>query len=268
MESGFTQARDIEYPARFAEIGPNRNYVLPLLEQALSHSERPYRLQPNTTSIREGRALRILTENSELDIVWTMTTKEREIKLRAIPIPLFKGLIGWRIPLISHSNLDLFKAANTEKSVSMLRAGQVHDWPDTQILKWNHFSVESSSTYEGLFKMLASRRIDYYPRSALEVWTEFEERKHLTLAVDQHLVLQYPAAVYFFVRNDDEVLAGDLLKGLEKMIASGEFDRLFWERHGEQIRLSKFNNRHRVQLVNPLLPPGTPIERRELWFTP
>lgn len=48
----------------------------------------------------QSRALLHLSGQDEMDVVWTMTSEDRERNFFPIRIPIYKGLIGWRVGLI------------------------------------------------------------------------------------------------------------------------------------------------------------------------
>jgi hypothetical protein len=72
--------------------------------------------------------------------------------------------------------------------------------------------------------------------------------------------------MYFFVNKKDVALAADIEKGLELMLASGEFLQLFNQYFGALIEQLALESRVRIDLENPFLPAQTPLCRRELWW--
>lgn len=256
----------IYYPQPFTTTDRRQDFPLELLQLAFSKSKTSYRLMPSKAKMHQLRALSSMESNSGVDVVWTMTSIERENQFRPIRIPIHRGLAGWRIPLIKQTEVSAFKQLKTRRQVQGLTAGQGHDWPDTEILRHNKFNTVTGSSYEGLFSMLASGRIDYFPRSIAEIWLEALVQADKNLVVDQHVLIVYPAAMYFFVRNDASELALAIEQGLENAIASGEFEELFYRFHGSAIERSNLPERMVLKLENPLLPEITPLHRRELWF--
>ena len=63
-----------------------------------------------------------------------------------------------------------FAGVQSLPALRALRAGQGADWPDTDILKASGLPVEATMLYDDLFTKLIAGRIDYFPRSLLEVW--------------------------------------------------------------------------------------------------
>jgi hypothetical protein len=80
-------------------------------------------------------------------------------------------------------------------------------------------------------------------------------------------VLQYPTAVYFFVNRQNTALAQAIEHGLNSAIKNGNFDKLFYQHHNDAIQRSYLPNRTILPLHNAALPPNTPLQRKELWFS-
>lgn len=259
-------AINVIYPRPESAADPRQDYPAELLDLVLKQSGKDYRLQPSDHSDPQLRALKHVQSGIELDVTWSATSIEREKHLRVIRIPIDKGLLGWRIPLIRQSDLARFNAISTRQELQAMTAGQGHDWPDVSIMRHNDFSVMAASSYSGLFKMLAMGRIDYFPRAINEVWLESERHPDKALMVDPNLLLVYHEPLYFFVNAEADELAKDIEQGLEKLIASGEFEVLFNHHYGDYLKRSNLAGRKVFLLENPFLPEATPLHRQELWF--
>jgi hypothetical protein len=250
------------YPAE-----DSSEYPLHLLKKALETRAKDYTLVPSKVDFPQTRSLIELAQGtSKLDVVWTMTSKEREAQLIPIRIPIYKGLIGWRIPLIHKSQVRKFKSIVKITQLQSLQAGQIMDWPDATILEHNKFLVTRAPSFAGMYEMLAAGRIDYFPRSVIEIWPELQNNSNKNLVVDSNLLIYYPTAVYFFVSKTRSQLAYDITMGLNTLIADGEFDRLLHYYLGGYIQKAKLNSRVKFLLTNPLLPAETPVDQAELWF--
>lgn len=243
-------------------------YALAQLQQALDKAGSPLRLQPSEHPMEQERALVSLAEDSAVDVVWSMTSAERERRLLPVRIPLDKGLYGWRIALLRQDRPLLLRHVRQLADLQGWRAGQGHDWPDTQILRYNGLPVEVTSSYDSLFRMLDAGRFDYFPRAVIEIWDEAEHNREAAITIDRHLLLHYPTALYFFFSPHNPQLAETVERGLERALADGSFDRLFLQHYGASLRRVDFARRRLIELRNPLLPAATPLRRRELWFHP
>ena len=256
----------VYYPAPRSVNDKRVEYPVQLLNLALSKVRTGYELRPSLLNITQSRALKLLMAGETVDVVWTMTSVERETQFLPIRIPIYKGLIGWRIFLIARDDQPLFNRVNRLEQLAKLTAGQGLDWPDMTIMRFNGLAVEGASTYEGLFDMLQRRRFIYFPRSVIEVWQELATHSQKGFVVENHILLHYPTALYYFVKKDNVQLAADIQTGLEAAIADGSFERLFIKFHQTSIERAKMSERKLFQLTNPDLPADTPLEQSHLWF--
>ena len=263
----------VHYPAPVNERDQRGLYIIELLRLALDKtldSHGPYRLEATREALSQSRALAELSSGRELDVVWSMTSIEREQLARPIRIPLLKGLLGYRLLIIRDDDSAWFSGVQTLDQMREVRAGQGHDWPDADILTANDLSVVRASSYDSLFLMLDQGRFDYLPRGLTEAWAELDQRPEMAITVAEELLLHYPTAAYFFVAPENTPLAERLTLGLERAIADGSFDRLFFEhpQHKEALARTRASARRILTLENPVLPPETPLQRQELWYRP
>lgn len=241
-------------------------YGVALLKLAFAKAGVCHTLVYSERSMKQARAVFELARDSgELDIMITMASPDREAALLGVPVPLTKGMLGWRIALVRKEKLDQFAGVRSASQLQKFVAGQGHDWPDTAILRASGLPVEVSSTYEGMFKMLEAGRIDYFPRAVQQVFAERE--RYPSLAVEPHLVLRYPTDAYFFVNRRNTRLAAEVRRGLEAAIADGSFDRLFYHYFAPQIAAADLERRRIIDLPNSVRAPSLPVERAGLWFS-
>ena len=238
-------------------------YPWALLRLALEKSGARYELKIAPVLMTQERVLlEIEKGKGSVDIIATMTSKEREDRMLAVRIPIDKGLNGWRLPLVQASRKELFAQVKDVKDLHALRGVQGHDWPDTPILRANALPVSANSDYESMFRMLAAGRVDYFPRSLMEIFPE--ATAHRALAVDRHIALHYPSATYFFVNRNNLKLANAVRRGLEAAISDGSFDKLFNQHFAQAIQRARMDERQVIELRNPLLPDGLPVEHQDM----
>lgn len=244
------------------------HYPIELLALALAKSGQDYRATPSKYNLSQFRTLRHLQMNKGIDVVWTLSSPEREEELLPIRIPIDRGLIGWRLLLITASDAQTFAQLDSPEQLKSLRAGQGHDWPDYPILRDNGFKVSGSASYDGLFHMLKRQHIRYFPRSLTEIQPELDSHPDMNLTIAPKWVLYYPAPLYFFVRKGNVQLATAIEQGLELAIRDGSMRTLFTQHFAATIANAQLQQRHIVQLTNPLLTAETPLARSDLWFSP
>ena len=259
----------ITFPSSLDTASKIDEYPIKLLALALDQTGVSYQLIPSDNFLSKGKALDRLQDNREINIVWGMTNVQREKDLLPIRIPIFKGLIGWRLLLIRQDMAERFTYIQQFEHLVKLSPLQGRDWPDTKILQSNGFDVITERNQTSLMKMLGRAQGDFFPRSIIEVWEELARSKvanEIQIQIQPSLGIRYPAAIYFFVNKKSVPLANLIETGLEKAIENGTYEALFVENYKTYIEKAQIENRTFYPLENAFLPEETPLDRKELWF--
>lgn len=258
----------VRHPAMHA-VGDHRaEYPVAVLRLALERAGVAADLVPSTVAMEQERAIRALSQGQLIDVMWTVSTPERERRLQPVRIPIDRGLIGWRVLAVRRDDLAHFRRIREIGELATMVGAQGHDWPDLAILQANGLRTVASPSYESLFELLRRGRIDYVARGAGEIVPELDARDGRGLAVEPLLLLHYPAAQYFFVRPGNDALASMLERGLRRALADGSLDALFERTYGPDLERLDLAGRHRLRLANPQLPPGTPLSHPGWWYRP
>lgn len=256
----------VVYPRHLPAQDRQVNYFVELMQLALQHSPRRYELRPTRSEMVQSRALlELASPRPGLDVFWTMNDAQREDTLLPIRIPLERGLIGWRLLLVRRADAGAYARLSLPQ-LARRQAGQMGDWPDTRILRDNGLQVQTSSHYQGLFDMLAQGRIDYFPRSILEIDAELQAYGEGRLAVASGLMLHYPAALYLHVRPSRPQLAEDLTLGMQALVANGMLERLARRQFGALLARHQVAQRRVLRLQSHQLGEHTPLQRKALWW--
>jgi hypothetical protein len=258
-------AETVRFPRPEFEGDRRFDYARQLLELALSKSGTEYRVQLAPVAMNQERQAGELEADRTIDVAPIPASAEREARLLAVRIPVNRGVLGWRLGLIRKGDRASFAGVNTLADLKGVRLAQGQEWPDTTILRANGIDVITAPKYEGLFGMLVGKRFDYFPRSVAEIWDELDQHAG-TLEVEPRIALHYHYDAYYMVNRKNTRLAGHIEQGLEAAIADGSFDQLFDKYFGERLRKARLDQRIVIELENPLLTPGTPIHRKELWY--
>lgn len=255
----------IKYPAVASMSDFRSEYPIALLSLALEKAGADVELQSSAEPMSKSRAMQLLSSGSGIDVVWTMTSTERELQYLPIRIPIYRGLGSYRLLLINATDQQKFSQIKTKKVMQQLRFAQVHDWVDTEILRAGRFSILAVSHYNNLFQMLIKNRVDAIPRAVLEIEAELQTWKQQGLAIETDWLLHYPGAVYFFVKLDNQALAATIEQGLHKALADGSFLTLFGQFFQQHLKQMALERRTVIELTNPFLPPLTPLDNAALW---
>ncbi|WP_157772270.1 substrate-binding periplasmic protein [Zobellella denitrificans] len=248
------------------------NYFIALLDLALEKTREDYgpaRSRPYHEPLSQARAFEMVAQG-QLDLVWSMASQERMNKARAVPVPLLRGLLGYRVLLAHPSQAERLGRVRSLADLSGLTAIQGAGWPDVAVLRANGLGVITSADYDGMFNMVMGRRVDYFPRSVAEVWPELQRHSALALRLEPSLALYYPAPIYFFVHPDNTALAQRLEAGLMRAVEDGSFGQLFMaqEEHRQALDFIGNPGLRLLRLDNPLMPDFVPPQDPRLWLEP
>lgn len=264
----------MEVTHRPAESRQDRrvNYFVALLALALEKTREdhgPAHGKPYHEPLSQARAFEMVARG-ELDLVWSMASQERMSKVRVVPVPLLRGLLGYRVLLTHPDGVTQFERIRSLEDLSALTTIQGAGWPDVEVLRGNGLEVGTSTDYDGMFRMVMGQRVDYFPRSVAEVWPELKRHSPLELTVVPGLALYYPAPIYFFVHPDNTALAERLETGLMRAVADGAFEQLFMaqEEHRQALDFINRPGLRVLRLDNPLIPGFVPPRDPRLWLPP
>jgi hypothetical protein len=274
--TAFAAAIQVIHPGPETALDKRNEYDWIVLRAALERTRRAsgdFELSQNSEFINSARGLHEMSlPAGRINVLAKVSTIELEKKLLPIRIPFDLGIRGYRILIIRKDNAARFAAVTNVKDLRKFSFGLGDTWADVDILKSAELRVEKSALYNNLFPMLSKGRFDAFPRAIDEAYAEMDARQDALpdLMVEQNLLLYYPMPRYYFVRRDaeGERLAKRIETGLEAMIADGSLRALFEKHKGDLISRSEIKSRQLLLLPNPFLPPETPLNRRELWYSP
>lgn len=177
--------------------------------------------------IARDRAM--LMAGAGIDIMWASVTKDRDEKMRVIPVDILKNLNNYRALLINQDDQHLFDQVQTLEDLRKFTVGSGEHWTDGSIMKENGFTLAETTSYSGLFKMLAARRFSFISRGLHEVGNDVQAYKKMGLAQETNLLLAYDTRIRycFFVNKNNQALADRVERGLKIAQQDGSFDELF-----------------------------------------
>lgn len=268
------EIQTLHIPAPRSDLDTSSSYHVELLQKALLKAAdgRDVPELKVTMLMEQDRAAHELALGRTIDIFWMGINNARARALRVIPIPLERGLIGYRQFIVHKKHLKAFEKIQDVKDLSQFTACQGAQWPDTDILRDARLPVVTSTGYERLFRQLVAGRCDYFPRGFHEIKIEMAQREqqYPELAVVDSLILHYPFASYFFVRKDNVELAEWVERGLEKMIEDGEFIQHMQEHQHTRraFPLATSHSRRILSIPNHSLPESENYTNSRYWFQP
>jgi len=249
----------------------NHDYCVQLLQIALDNTEKKYGkaiIKPVNLELTQGRALEEIAKGNYIDIDWAGTDISREEELLPIRVPLFAGLLGYRVLVIrkkDKSKFDKIKNINDLKKLTVLQGTH---WPDSDILEASGFNVFRVPKFENMYPMLENSRVDYFLRSISEAYGEVKARGNSNLMVYDRIIVEYKFPMYFFVNKANKTLAKRVEEGLRIAIDSGQFLKFMKTNPltAPVFPLEKYDKSLFFEINNPFLPKKTPVNEKKLWI--
>ena len=271
MSTVLAEPRTYVVDVQLKPVAKDDGYYVELLRLLLDASKAPDEIIDihfYGEKISQARWIVVIERDQDNNVLWTMTNKEREKSMRAIRVPIYKGLMGYRALVIRKTDEQKFADIKSKEDLLGLTAGQGLHWPDTAILRENQFQIMEAVTKESLYKMAAAKRFDFFPRGVIEILTEDEFIQEQHLMVEPRLVLHYQTDMYFFVNKNNTELAERLEKGWDIILRNGSFNRLFYstERIIFALNYLRQPGHTIIELENQSLPDDTPLQTLGFWL--
>lgn len=173
-----------------------------------------------------------------------------------IPLPLMKGLLGYRILIIRAADKEKFAAIKTPAQLQQLTMGIPATWADAELFRQNGYPVVEKGSFDELFARLENKEFDYVTFGANEVTGVFKERaaKSGKLMVEPSLLVFYPFPLVFYVNPDNTALAQRVTQGLKIIAKNGELDEVFDRYFAADLTAVELPARTMITLKNPILP--------------
>lgn len=258
----------VVYPQSELENDHRSDYPLELLELALKKTGVRYRLIPSNSKMHKARAIKLLQDSIEINVLWAMTDNIREQNLRPIRVPINRGLSGHRV-LLSHKDAEFSRSKiDSLNSLLAFRPVQGISWPDTKTLQANGFNVVTGVDYIDSLRIINEKLADFFPRSVIEAFDELKLSTSSELVLKKDLIVSYPTAVYFFTNKQNITLSRLIETGLQRALEDGSFETLFKKHYGQVLEMVVSKDAIVIELDNPQLPPATPVDNPMYWHFP
>jgi hypothetical protein len=271
ITAGAVNACEIRHPGKQDNVDARHEYPKQLLMEILSVTDAQYGecVLVDAGNISQKRQISWLqSQNERLDVAWLPANQNTNEKLRAIPYPIRKGLLGWRVLLIHRDHITNFASVDSLADLQPFSAGFGNDWGDLPVMQHNFVKVVTSTRYESLFEMLNFKRFDFLSRSVYEAFDEtiLRQDSHPDIVMEQNIALRYPQVDFFYVSKENTELAARITSGINQLNRSGRFNTLFYGFYADYIRRVNMATRKVIEIENPFLPNNVPFNDPELWF--
>ena len=226
-------------------------YFIRLLEESLKLIHQPYHIH----YVKDIPACRMwwMLEKDEINLIYGMRSKEKDSSKRLILVrnALTNSLAGQRVLLIRPADTKVFAQVQSVDDLkrTKLTAGLGAGWGDVKV--WNAAGLplyEHVAPWRTIYAMVAAgnRRVDYLPRSVIEVLGE--ARSHPELVVEKHLLLDYRADFSFYLGASAASYRPIIERTLREAEVTGLKARLINEVFGGDINALGLDRRLRLHL--------------------
>jgi len=253
--AGATEPLKIVYPNLSGHGTSQLGYQA--LDLAMRKSGVPYSLEmtPEPVSAPRARAMLDSGEVSALDLGASQQTWAQYL---AVPFPIDRGLLGWRVFLIRKDHESDFARIKSLEDLKKLTVGQGSTWPENRILTNAGLHVETNINTKSLVAMLEGQRFDFVSLGINEIYGVLDAHKDVApdVTVEKHIVVTYPYGRFFYVKQGNEALRDTILHGLQVAFEDGSYQALF-DNHPtirEGLSQADISNRVQIRLENPSLP--------------
>ena len=199
----------------------------------------------------------------------------KEGKLRMIPVPLDRGLLGWRVNLLLQSKAEQLRDVRDKNALAKFTLGQHAGWTDIEIYQHAGLPVKPIKRWShGEFaEQMQAGFIDLFPLGIEEAVTYFLphfQKRYPQLTMDQHVLVRYPwyRFVWVSAAPSADPLYEALVNGFERIVQSGEFLRI-WNAYRQVPPAHLYQNRAIIDIPNPFFDIATiPEHYRKLLLLP
>jgi ABC-type amino acid transport substrate-binding protein len=169
--------------------------------------------------------------------------------------PIARGLLGKRLMVVREDRLEEFASISDEDSLKAKTVGIPETWVDAELFRFNGYQVNEIGSFEDIFQRLANGEFDYVSLGAIEIEDAFYRLAKPVggLAIDYHLLINYPMPLVFYVHPEQQELANRIREGIKMISQNGQLDALFNRHFGKMIEGLHLAPRRTFHLKNPAL---------------
>ncbi|NVJ92772.1 MAG: hypothetical protein HWE34_14010 [Methylocystaceae bacterium] len=271
--SAFSQNTSVVYPHPPVMPDERANYALEVIKLALFETQDdygPWTVGYSVDPMERPRMEAEVEKGVVAQVIMLPGSNAHDQRYILVPIPIDKGLIGYRVSLIHRNNRTLFQRAASLNDVKNAKACLARSWNITKVFEDNGLNVVKSDKFSDLFKLLHNHRCDYFSRGVGEIQSElaFWSNTYRDMAIDPYVLLRTPMAFYLYVSKSHPELAKRLEVGMHRALVDGRFDDLFDREFKSNIDALKMRGRKVIELKMRQAHEKAPLNDPHLWFHP
>lgn len=245
----------VSYRSGESDGDKRHNYEKNILELALEKTKGSYgdfELRPSEV-MNFTRAINDLEKNITHNLILRLSydSKLRTDKIDFAQFPIDLGIVGYRVCLTNTKTLNRLKTVKNIDDLKKFTHGQGQQWTDVSILRFNQFTVFTSTGYENLFRMVALGRFDLFCRGVNEILYEFNSHKNIKgLELDESFAIVYPLPRFFYTNKNNKRLIARIEEGLLIAYKDGSLKKLWMEEYEASVKSANLGQRKIYRLEN------------------
>lgn len=180
-----------------------------------------------------------------------------EGRLRMVPVPLERGLLGYRVNLLLEAKRDQLAAIKTVDDLRAFSVGQHVGWMDIELYRAAGIPTKEIKDWsDGQFALeMEAGFIDLFPLGVAETLSYFLphfRRAYPRLTLDPYILVHYPWLRFVWVSPKPEAdgLYDALRRGFDRIVEDGRFLAV-WQQYRQTPPPHFFSERTIIQLENP-----------------
>ena len=178
-------------------------------------------------------------------------------RLRMVPVPLDRGLLGWRINLLLETHKARLAHVRTVADLAHFSMGQNVGWMDVEIYRAAGIPTKEVKRWsDGEFaEQMEAGFLDLFPLGLEETLNYFLphfRKRYPQLTVDPYILVRYPWFRFVWIAPGPrtDALHAALLAGFDRIMADGSFLQV-WARHRQPPAPEVFKSRTVIDIPNP-----------------
>jgi hypothetical protein len=213
------------------------------------------KLEKSLTYMTRSRTLHELISGEYIHVMAEAPQPEWDEKLIVVPIPIRKGIQGFRLFIVNEKSAMLMNDINALDDLLLLSTGSGRNWSTKRVMEKAGFNVVTGSNYNGLFGMLSKNRFLTFARGINEVYEEVasQQSSFPNIRVDENILLYLPLATYFYISPKKPLIAERIKVGLLRLIDSGAFNAFFYKNYCSSILKAEISKRKIFSIPNEFI---------------
>ncbi len=263
---------DLKMPKRRLKDSLQNQYMLTLIHQAMRATipeYGQYSITQDVPPVLPGRAALALKEG-RINIYIAPVLDELLHQVYVVPIPIRRGILSYRLPLIHKNNLAIFSKVTDYEDLKPLTFGMYKGTSTLPLFKRLDFPTITAPGPLEMLTMLEHQRFHYSVRGIHEIYFELENNREImpNVVVEPTLALHIFLPTVIYLPPDNKRLIERVENGFLKIIEDGTFRKTFDHYYSRYAKRAKLHKRKVITITNAFSDHIDFPDIPGLWFDP